>query len=355
MKLPAPRPNRIASLDGLRAVSILLVVFFHIAGPGPYHGAFASLGNLGVRIFFVISGYIITMLLLRELRGTSSIDLKRFYFRRVLRIFPAFYSYLGALAICAAAGFLAVHRFDLLEASTYTINYFPSWRNSVYVRHIWSLAVEEQFYIVWPGILCLLGKRRGLQAAAAFIVIAPFIRLAYWYFVPGFHDAMDRRFETVADALATGCVLAGMQPWLAARRRYNALLRSPLFYAAPALVGLCSIFLAPHPRLYYGVGITVLNIGIAVSIDRWVRFPDGVAGRTLNSTLFRGIGLLSYSIYVWQQPFLDPEGSGVLNRFPLNLIVVAAVSVGSYFLIEQPFQKLKSRFPGNRKTVALAA
>ncbi len=311
----SPRPNRIASLDGLRAVSIMLVIVFHIVGAGPLHGAFASLGNLGVRIFFVISGYIITTLLLRELDRKSSINLKRFYFRRALRIFPAFYAYLGALGICAAFGLIAVRRFDLLEAATYTINYFPSWLNSVYVRHIWSLAVEEQFYILWPGILCIAGRRRGLGAAAAFIFIAPIIRLTYWYFVPGFHDGMDRRFETVADALASGCVLAGIQPWLAALRRYNALLRSAFFYSVPALVALCSIFLAPHSRLYYGGAITVMNIGIAVSIDRWVRFPGGIAGRALNSAPMRGIGLLSYSIYVWQQPFLDSEGAAFVNRF----------------------------------------
>ncbi len=95
-----------------------------------------------------------------------------------------------------------------------------------------------------------------------------------------------------------------------------------------------------------------MNIGIAVSIDRWVRFPGGIAGRALNSAPMRGIGLLSYSIYVWQQPFLDSEGAAFVNRFPLNLIAVAAVSAGSYFLIEQPFQRLKSRVPGIRKSAA---
>jgi peptidoglycan/LPS O-acetylase OafA/YrhL len=109
------------------------------------------------------------------------------------------------------------------------------------------------------------------------------------------------------------------------------------------VVFLDSIYLSPHPRATYGIGITILNVGIALCIDRWVRYPQGVGAAVLNSAPLRAIGVLSYSIYLWQQPFLDSEGDAPFNSLPLNLLAVAGCSLGSFFLIEQPFQRLRSR------------
>jgi peptidoglycan/LPS O-acetylase OafA/YrhL len=346
-------PVRIPSLDGLRAVSIGFVLAFHIIGMAAFGGAFSDLGNLGVRIFFVISGFLITDLLLREQDRNGKISLRRFYARRTLRIFPAFYVFLSAIGICASIGWIAIHKVDLLEAGAYIINYFPGYQHSRYVRHIWSLAVEEQFYLLWPGVLSVAGKRRGLMIAAAFILIAPVIRMTYWFFIPNMHDMMDRRFETVADALATGCVLAGAQKWLSSQTAYNRFLRSPLFYCVPLIVLLDSVFVTPHPRISYGIGITILNVGIALCIDRWVRYPQGVVAAALNSAPLRAVGVLSYSIYLWQQPFLDSDNNAAFTPLLLSLLAIAACSVGSYFLIEQPFQRLRSRFSPGQPAVAL--
>ena len=281
--------NRLPSLDGLRAVSIGLVVAFHIIGMTAFGGAFANIGNLGVRVFFVISGFLITGLLLKEKERTGSISLRRFYARRTLRIFPAFYTFLAVIGICAAAGLIVVNKFDLLEAGTYIINYFPGYQHSHYVRHIWSLSVEEQFYLLWPCVLSFAGRRRGLMFAAAFILIAPALRLLYWFFVPQMHDLMDRGFETVADALATGCVLAGAQGWLATRPAYNRFLCSAAFYLVPLVVLADSVFLTPHPRATYGIGVTILNVGIALCIDRCVRYPEGIVAAALNSAPLRAV------------------------------------------------------------------
>ncbi|HXP88257.1 MAG TPA: acyltransferase [Bryobacteraceae bacterium] len=336
-------PSRIPSLDGMRAVSIGLVIVFHIVGMVPFGGALSNLGNLGVRVFFVISGFLITGLLLQEQDRIGTIALGRFYARRTLRIFPAFYLFLAVIGICAAAGWIALHKFELLQAALYIMNYFPGLQQSRYVKHLWSLSVEEQFYLLWPSVLAFAGRRRGLMIAAAFILIAPVLRLTYWFFVPQMHEVMDRRFETVGDALATGCVLAGAQTWLASKTRYNQFLLSAVFYIVPLLVFLDSVYLSPHPRAFYGIGVTILNVGIALCIDRWVRYPQGVAAAVLNSAPLRAIGVLSYSIYLWQQPFLDSEGDTPFSWLPLNLLAVAACSLGSFFLIEQPFQRLRSR------------
>ena len=329
---------RIPSLDGLRAISIGMVMVYHLYP----HGLAYPFGNLGVRVFFVISGYLITGLLLKEQNETRQIDLREFYLRRALRIFPPFYVYLAFIAAAGAAGLLLLTRTDILEASTYTANYFAGFSQSVYVRHIWSLAIEEQFYILWPSLLRFGGRKPAFTIAAAFLFIAPGTRLAYWFWCPGLHDVMDRRFETVADALATGCLLAGLQPWLATEPRYSALLKSKLFYLVPIVPYLSYVVLARHPLLYYGAGITIANLAIGISIDRWVRDPRDWTGALLNSAPFRWIGVLSYSIYLWQQPFLDPEGTGFYTHFPLNLCLTAIISTGSFFIIERPFQRART-------------
>ena len=287
-----PRPNgagalsressRIPSLDGLRALSITLVMIFHLWG-GALGGAFSGVGNLGVRVFFVISGFLITGLLFKDLDLKGRISLKDFYTRRALRIFPAFYVFWLAVYVAYASGLISVRPHDLIEAATYTINYFPGPQQSVYVKHIWSLSIEEQFYLLWPILLCYCGRRRGLAVAGCFMFIAPIIRMFYWFFIPGFHDVMDRRFETVADAIASGCLLAGMQPWLARSTSYNSFLRSKWFYILPVVLYLDANFLAGHPKIYLSIGQTLLNLGIACCIDRLVRFPTGLVANMLNA------------------------------------------------------------------------
>ena len=332
--------GRLPSLDGLRAVSISLVIIYHLG----LFGAAPIIGNLGVRVFFVISGYLITRLLLIENENSGRISLKHFYLRRVLRIFPAFYMYWFVMALCEAVGLISLADCDLLEGATYTINYFPGASHALYVRHLWSLAVEEQFYLLWPMVLVLARRRWALRIAALFLILDPAIRFTCWQYFPSTHELMDSRFETVADALATGCLLAGVQSRIASLHRYNDILRSRWFLVLPLFIVPAAVVIAPHPRIYYGVGITFLNLSIAVCIDRFVRFPHDAAGALLNSLPFRTIGVLSYSIYIWQQPFLVDRPFANYQLFPLNLACVAVFSAASYLLVEQPILKRCPRF-----------
>ena len=218
---------RISSLDGLRAVSILLVVGAHSISPDRYPTAFSlfgHLGNTGVRVFFLISGFLITSLLLKEHAASGSISLPKFYMRRVIRIFPAFYVYVGVLALLAWIGRIQLLPGDMLHSLTYTMNYHHE--RSWYVNHLWSLSVEEQFYLLWPAALLIAGPRRALKGAAAAIVIVPFIRL--WIYLdfaqrqpisPYYATALDRYFQAVCDSLATGCVVAGCYEALGRVRR----------------------------------------------------------------------------------------------------------------------------------------
>ena len=146
----------------MRAISILLVVAWHLRsnGSAPWLDPLwrVDTGNLGVRVFFVISGFLITSVLLAEYARSGTIALRRFYVRRAFRIMPVFYVFLAVMAIGGALGLLEAPLSSVLLAGTYTGDYTHlSWS----VGHTWSLAVEEQFYLLWPGHIVLLGLRRA--------------------------------------------------------------------------------------------------------------------------------------------------------------------------------------------------
>jgi len=228
--------GRIPSLDGLRAISIVLVLVGHLAGT---HGfpLTAAMGNrfalaeIGVHVFFVISGFLITGLLLDEFAKTDRIRLGRFYFRRTLRIFPPYYVFIAALLAAQALSLIRLAPGDAFHAVSYTSNYDAS--RSWWVGHTWSLSVEEQFYLLWPATLVLLGVRRAVAISAAVVAVTPLVRLAEIQYFPMYAAGIGHRFETIADAIAIGCVLAATRGWLHRQRLYTWFQRSPLFVAVP--------------------------------------------------------------------------------------------------------------------------
>ena len=334
----------IPSLDGFRALAIACVIGDHVLAARGL--AVAPLGSLGVRVFFVLSGFLITRLLLTELEAKGKINLARFYLRRTIRIFPAFYAFLIVLALLSALGLVALNAHDLLESSTYTVNYFPFDTQSPVVRHIWSLSNEEQFYLLWPVCLSLAGARKARWGLLAVILAEPLIRFAVWSAGPPLVLTIDRRFDCLADTLATGCLLASLSKPLGDYRRYLRFLNSPWFFAVPLIVGIAAIT-AIHPRIYYVVSETVMNVGIALCMDRWIRSPAGGIGRILNLPVVARVGVMSYSLYLWQQLFLT-EGTQWWHSWPANLILAAAVATASFSLIEQPFQRLKNKTAARR-------
>jgi peptidoglycan/LPS O-acetylase OafA/YrhL len=343
--------SRIPSLDGLRAVSITFVIIAHLTTrpgvfiPFDYAGRWLMiLGGLGVRVFFVISGFLITSLLLTELGRRGTIHLPKFYFRRGLRIFVPYYACVAMLIVLQLPGLVSLTPGDILHAVTYTMNYYPerSWD----VGHAWSLSVEEQFYILWPAALLLLGRLRGLWLAAAFLVLAPISRISYFYFLPELvPDEVAYRFETVSDALATGCLLAGLSNWLGRQGAYRRFISSRLFIVMP-LVVLCGATLEPRLRLYYLLGISLENVGIAACIAWCVANFRSRIGRLLNSRPLVMLGLMSYSVYLWQQPFTNYSSNSPIARFPLNVLLLAAATVASFYLVERPALMWRYRLEG---------
>lgn len=342
----APRlPSRIPSLDGLRAVSITLVLIGHAALTANMPRVLTHLhhlGNLGVRFFFIISGFLITTLLLKEWERCGRISIRSFYTRRALRIFPASLTFIGIIAICSGFGWLALQPGDLTHALTYTMNYHQvrAW----WLDHLWSLSVEEQFYLLWPGLLWLAGIRWGMRTAWMVVLLVPLVRVLMWFVLHASDSAMTKHFEANADVLAIGCLLSMHFNRLSASPRYRQFQASRLFWplALGLMVGGNGMFLV-SPASFYIAGQSITNIGAVLCVDWCVRNIDGAIGRLLNWRPIVYLGVLSYSLYLWQNVFLNPDWVAWPTRLPLNLLLALLMAVASYNLVERPFLGLKQR------------
>ena len=342
--MAASSPARIPSLDGLRALSIGLVILSHLLGTrgfpfGPRAlGTVGDFGYLGVKVFFVIAGYLITTLLVREHARTGTVSLRGFYVRRFFRIFPAFYAFIAVMVVASAAGLIHVSGRDLLAAVTYTMNYH--YERSWELGHIWSLSIEEQFYLMWPLVVLLVGRGRTAGAATTMIVLALACRAAVWFWLRN-DDLIEEAFPCMMDSIAVGCLLAAIAPRLDASPRYQRLLDSWLFLLVPVAVAIAQ--LPVHPSVQYTIGTTVENLGLALIVDRAVRRPDDLVGVVLNWRPLVWLGTLSYSLYLWQEPFVNHYRHGTVNSFPLNLGLAFACALASYYLIEKPILDWRAR------------
>jgi peptidoglycan/LPS O-acetylase OafA/YrhL len=332
--------GRIPGLDGLRAISIAIVLFAHANGtrglPGIPHLDVA--GDLGVRTFFVISGFLITTLLLGEYQKRGRISLRDFYIRRVYRIFPAFYVYLAVMLIVMAIGWISLPGDDIAFAATYTMNFHA--RRAWWLGHLWSLAVEEQFYLMWPLVLSLLRPKRALGFAIGAIALAPVLRVVAWVAWPGVRPLTDQAFPFVFDSIATGCVLALARERLEGSARYLGWLDAPWFWFVP-LAGVVALAI-PRTGFNLGLGVTLGNLGIAMAIHRCIRHPHYPVGRVLESRPLVFVGALSYSLYLWQQPFVNRHADSIINTFPIHIALAFGVAMASYYLVEQPMLALRA-------------
>ena len=340
---------RIPSLDGLRAVAIVMVLISHASHTlpqNPWAQRFAfTFGNpaLGVSLFFVVSGYLITRLLLLELDATGTISLKDFFFRRAFRILPAYWCYL-AFCICLwAFGVRPWRPLELAAAVAFVTDYahVQDWL----LGHTWSLSVEEQFYVLWPFTLRGAGRVRATRIAIAIMVLTPLLRAFVFVVHPDGRATIEFTGHLRADCLMFGC--------LAALLENSARFRSMCEWAQASKVhylgGIFIVLWLPRIKNLYSNPFTyaLSDSIVAAILTLWVlaliRNPASVAGRAMNAPAIVFVGTISYSLYLWQQPFFTPTPLGVVSTFPLNALVIAAAAAVSYFLIERPALGLRRR------------
>jgi len=294
-------------------------------------------GDLGVQLFFALSGFLITSRLLEEYDARGAISWRNFYIRRAFRILPPVFFYLSALVLVGSAlHYVPVGRKGLIASVFFFRNYVPvpsGW----YTAHFWSLAVEEHFYLMWPAVLCLAGVARGWRAAVGLAGIFILWRHADKHFVWVGHlmsnlQGNGHRTDYRISGLLLGCALAFLWRNQAARVALTKTVRSwwslPLLAAAVALVR--------HPTRWTDDGIDVLMAMLPLIT---IADPRGIVSRVLETPLLNWIGRLSYSLYLWQQlfmPFYD-EPKSIVQQLPLNVIAAFLAAMISYHLVERPF------------------
>lgn len=357
-------PGRLPSLDGLRAISIAMVVIGHSAATARQLSPATSTvlswigeGGLGVSIFFVISGFLITTLLAREQHLTQSINLKNFYLRRAFRIFPAFYVYWLLIFALTLLGYVRVSRMDLFSSAVYVWNYVHRTVDTWFLGHTWSLSVEEQFYLLWPFVLKLAKAERANGIALAVVIFAPFFRLASYFWLPSTRPLIGMMLPTRADSLMIGSLLA----LLAQNAAHCAILKRKAKSTLIPLAALCFFAIdAILSRRFKGmyilpVGYTLQNLMIAAVVGHVVFHDTTRLGRVLNHRTFVHVGTISYSLYLWQQLFLTSMNTTFMGIFPLNILCAFIAAELSCHIVEKPFLRMRKRFATSHSGVSAAA
>ncbi len=318
--------RRIPTLDGWRGIAILLVLFDHVrtALRGYSASPWVQTGQHGVTLFFVLSGFLITSTLLNR-----PIDLKSFYIRRAFRLMPVAWAYLGLLLLVN----LRVH---VVSVSAVVSSLF-FYRNFVLTPfgsdtwHFWSLSVEEQFYLVWPIVLLLAGARRSRWIAAGAIGACALYRFAFWghYNQEYFHCHTQVR----ADAPLAGCLMALClgHPGLRARiAKWSAILALPALCVFVYCIGKFNLL----PPLAESISIVVL-------LTASVLHPGSFFAKPLNWRWLAKLGIISYSIYVWQELFmLTAANEGTLGKLLLLGVALPVLVLGSYYYLERSLTRL---------------
>jgi peptidoglycan/LPS O-acetylase OafA/YrhL len=342
------------ALDGVRGVAVIAVLLFHA---GYLRGGF-----LGVDAFFVLSGFLITSLLLHERERSGRVSLRRFWARRARRLLPALA--LVLLAVAAYAAFLATRaeldriRGDALATMAYVANWHAIATNHDYfaaasspLEHTWSLAIEEQFYVVFPIVAFFLVRSHASAAVArrrVFVVCLAGIiaSLAAMLALADPNDPSRAYFgtDTRAASILVGCALAAL---LANRRalspRTSAVVRGVAIVAVVLLTAAWVHATGSSGWLYHG-GLLVCALATAAVITAAVLVPDSLVTRALRMPWLRAVGVVSYGLYLWHWPVyyvLDEQRTGWSQAALLvpRLLLTAALAMASYAFVERPVRR----------------
>lgn len=358
----------IPALDGLRAISILLVMSAHEIGPVTSAIGHQYNGWIGVDVFFVISGFLITSILLKESEkkgGTvdgGKFDLGKFYLRRWLRLCPVYYLYLSVVAGWYMLGG-DHHLKPFIFAGLYLTNLDIAYGWGLipmkpFFTHLWSLGLEEQFYLVWPACLKMLKKH-----ATTFVAVTIAAVWSWRFYLVGHGGEWFRifnGFDTKIDVLMAGVLVALLLSQESTRSACGKFLGNPIAQIVLSVVTIQTFqWLAPpfgvsvNDQIYFwSVKMPVTTLLISLVLISIVTGSRGPVAKVLSNPLPVFVGKLSYSLYLWHQLvhiiycsfnwdfFSKHARTAELYQY----CIIFAVAAFSYFLIERPFLKLKSRF-----------
>jgi peptidoglycan/LPS O-acetylase OafA/YrhL len=343
-------------IDGLRAIAVFAVIVYHakifLFGHQLFQGGF-----IGVDIFFVISGYLITTLILKELNETNSFSFKNFYERRARRILPALLFMMGISSVVGYYLLLPVAFIDFAKSNITAIfsvsNFYFYLEDIKYAAtselvkpllHTWSLSVEEQFYFIFPVLLIILIKffKKLLIKILIFIFIISLCFAEYYsridtYF--NFYLLLSRGFE-----LIIGSLLSYLELNKIGKSKYNPILNQ-IYPGIGIILIFCSFFFFNIDKIFHP-GITTLMPVIGASLIIWFSKKEGLIVKILSNKILVFFGLISYSLYLWHysvfafyrnSPFVEINQ---YNRYIL-IIIILLISIFSYYFIEKPFRNKK--------------
>ena len=375
------RRRHLSALDGLRAVAVTAVILYHL-GLG-----WAGGGYLGVDVFFVLSGFLITGLLLEERASSGTVGLVAFWVRRARRLLPALALVLGAVSLYALAGGPGTNLQTLQRDLPATIFYVANWHfvaihGSYFAQfvtpspleHTWSLAIEEQFYLGWPVVLLFASRLRRkhwrllVVGLAGLLVVGSALDMAHLARGAGdvsraYFGTDSRVFELMVGALLALWAESSHRSWTAFSRW-----RGLGGTAAAAALGLVLGFglLGGPPRWMFQGGFLGVTVLAAVVIASVTREQGGPLGRVLSSPVLCWVGAISYGLYLWHWPvvvLLTRSSTGMsgwvvdLARVTLTL----ALATASFYLVEQPIRRRRLRgmraslIPAGAAVAAIAA
>jgi peptidoglycan/LPS O-acetylase OafA/YrhL len=360
MAAEEPRSGNVPALDGMRGLAVLAVMLTHaIYGAPRLQG-----GSIGVDIFFVLSGFLITYLLVREYdHNSQQISFGKFYARRALRLGPALLALLLAVTIWGWVFFERESAQSNLNDALITLFYAANWARAFEIHppqllgHAWSLSIEEQFYLLWPVILLLLLRGIRSRMRIVYLIGAGAIAswmLRVWMAIDGasinrLYNGLDTRADTLLVGCGLGVLLASnlirddARPAIAARLKPLA----PVSAAVFATIVLYANWQSPH--MYYWL-FAVVEVLVALLILQ-IFVADSSATKTFFSLRpLVWVGTISYGLYLWHYPiYVLLKGYGMTHKgIVFGTVLTFSIAAVSYYAMEKPILRFKDRFVMSR-------
>ena len=345
------------ALDGLRGLAVAAVVVFHL---GHLRGGF-----LGVDLFFVLSGFLITSLLVMERRRRGGIDLPHFWSRRARRLLPALFVLLAGVALLlvlfATEGERARARGDALSTVGYVANWHRVFSDLGYwdifgtpspLDHMWSLAIEEQFYVLWPVVVLFVLGRYSTRALGWVVAVGAAVSfgLLALYYSP---TDTNRAYYGTDSRLGPTLLGAGLALLMAGRARRSAPPRPAVELAAVAALAVMTVSLFGvdgQASWYYRGGLVLFAAAATLVIAVVTGGPPGLVAKGLSVRPLAALGVISYGVYLWHWPlivYLSPArvGVGGWRLAVVRIGATLAIAIASYVLIERPIRRGAFRAP----------
>jgi peptidoglycan/LPS O-acetylase OafA/YrhL len=351
----------VKALDGLRAVAVLIVMFHHLELLIPENKGFLKAGYLGVDVFFVLSGFLITSVLIKEHSKTNGVSLKNFFMRRTLRLIPAYWFFLAVLYVFGNY-FLLPESAEIIYGSNnflWATLYLTNWHRILIdndltgnLNHTWSLAIEEQFYIFWSLVLYLAFKEKKTRSQIFNLTLIMVAVTVTWQIfrviVKAEVDTLYYSTDIRIDALLIGCFLSFLYYWRFIPKGFTESKKFQFISFASLIISIVILFNFAYGdiSLFYGFK-SLFSVCIAVIILWLLTQKEHFITKILELKVLCWTGTISYPLYLWHylcyeftRKYFDSAYSQVAIGLTLSFILASF----SYYLIEKPFLRMKTKF-----------